>query len=63
MATKGKALSVKIATVKVIQALEQSLNKLELDYTSQEALEAKYLLDVEDYKKMFEYGDQSTGEK
>jgi len=33
---------VKIATPKVIKALEQALNKLELDYTSQEANEAKY---------------------
>ena len=33
---------MKIATPKVIKALEQALNKLELDYTSQEANEAKY---------------------
>ena len=39
---RQKAISVKIATPKVIKALEQSLNKLELDYTSQEANEAKY---------------------
>ncbi len=39
---KGKAISVKIPTERVIKALEQSLNKLELDYTSQEANEAKY---------------------
>jgi uncharacterized protein with von Willebrand factor type A (vWA) domain len=39
---RGKAISVKIATSKVIKALEQSLNKLELDWTSQEANEAKY---------------------
>jgi sugar diacid utilization regulator len=39
---RQKAISVKIATEKVIKALEQSLNKLELDWTSQEANEAKY---------------------
>jgi len=39
---RGKAISVKIPTQRVIDALTQSLNKLELDYTSQEAKEAKY---------------------
>jgi hypothetical protein len=40
--SRGKAISVKISTPKVIKALEQALAKLELDYTSQEANEAKY---------------------
>ena len=39
---RGKAISVKIATPKVIKALEASLAKLEADYSSQEANEAKY---------------------
>jgi hypothetical protein len=39
---RQKAISVKIATPKVIKALEGALAKLELDYTSQEANEAKY---------------------
>jgi hypothetical protein len=39
---RGKAISVKIATPKVIKALEVALAKLEADYTSQEANEAKY---------------------
>jgi len=39
---RGKAISVKIPTQRVIDALTQSLNKLELDWTSQEANEAKY---------------------
>jgi hypothetical protein len=39
---RSKAISVKIATPKVIKALEGALAKLELDYTSQEANEAKY---------------------
>jgi hypothetical protein len=39
---RGKAISVKIATPKVIKALETALAKLEADYASQEANEAKY---------------------
>jgi len=39
---RGKAISVKIATPKVIKALETALAKLESDYTSQEANEAKF---------------------
>ena len=39
---RGKAISVKIATPKIIKALEASLAKLEADYKSQEANEAKY---------------------
>jgi hypothetical protein len=39
---RQKAISVKIATPKVIHALETALAKLEADYTSQEANEAKY---------------------
>jgi hypothetical protein len=39
---RQKAISVKIATPKVIHALETALTKLEADYASQEANEAKY---------------------
>ena len=46
-----KAISVKIATPKVIKALEGALAKLELDYTSQEANEAKYNKAMEKWKK------------
>jgi hypothetical protein len=49
--SRGKAISVKIATEKVIKALEQALNKLELDYTSQEASEAKYEKAKEAWRK------------
>lgn len=42
MARGQKAISVKIATPKVIKALETALVKLESDYASQEANEAKY---------------------
>ncbi len=48
---RGKAISVKIATPKVIKALEQALNKLELDWTSQEANEAKYEKAREKWRK------------
>jgi len=51
MATRGKAISVKIATVKVIKALESALAKLEKDYSAQDALEAKYEKAQEAYKK------------
>ena len=46
-----KAISVKIATTKVIKALEASLAKLEADYASQEANEAKYQKQHDKYKK------------
>lgn len=39
---RGKAISVKIATPKVIKALETKLSQLEQDYASQEENEAKY---------------------
>jgi hypothetical protein len=48
---RQKAISVKIATPKVIKALEQALAKLELDYTSQEANEAKFQKAMEKWKK------------
>jgi hypothetical protein len=48
---RGKAISVKIATPKVIKALEASLAKLEADYSSQEANEAKYKKQYDKYQK------------
>jgi hypothetical protein len=48
---RQKAISVKIATPKVIKALEGSLVKLEADYASQEANEAKYQKQYEKYRK------------
>jgi hypothetical protein len=48
---RGKAIAVKIPTERVIKALEQSLNKLELDWTSQEANEAKYNKAMEKWRK------------
>ena len=40
--SRGKAISVKIATVKVIKALEASLAKLEADYKAQATSETKF---------------------
>ena len=48
---RGKAISVKIPTQRVITSLEQALNKLELDYTSQAENEAKHNLAYEAWKK------------
>lgn len=48
---RSKPISVKIATPKIIKALEGALAKLELDYTSQEASEAKYEKAREVWKK------------
>ena len=42
MARNGKAINVKIATTKVIKALEQALDRLNKDFASQEANEEKY---------------------
>jgi hypothetical protein len=51
MATRGKAINVKIATTKVIKALETRLAKLEKDYATQEENEAKYQKQYEKWKK------------
>jgi hypothetical protein len=51
MASRQKAISVKIATPKVIKALEVSLAKLEADWSSQEANEAKHQKAYEKWKK------------
>jgi hypothetical protein len=51
MASRGKAISVKISTPKVIKALEGALAKLELDYTSQATNEAKFQKALEKWKK------------
>ncbi len=46
-----KAISVKIATPKIINALEASLAKLEKDYATQKTNEAKYEKAMEKWKK------------
>ena len=49
--TMSKAITVKVATPKVIKALEARLIKLEKDYTSQEELETKYQKAIEKWRK------------
>jgi hypothetical protein len=48
---RGKAISVKIATPKVIKALETKLAEVNTNYANQEANEAKYAKQYEKYKK------------
>jgi hypothetical protein len=53
---KSKPISVKIATAKVIKALEERLIQFKKDYLAQEALEKKYNKEHEAYKKeLIEY--------
>jgi hypothetical protein len=47
----SRAITVKVATPKVIKALENRLAQLEKDYTSQEANEAKYEKAREKWRK------------
>jgi len=51
MARNTKSISVKIATPKVIKALETRLAELETNYANQEANEAKYTKAYEKWKK------------
>ena len=51
MARNGKSISVKIATPKVIKALEVRLDELNTNYANQEANEAKYVKAMEKWKK------------
>ena len=48
---RGKSISVKIATPKVIKALETRLAELEKNYASQEANEGKYNKAMEKWRK------------
>ena len=48
---RSKAISVKIATTKVIKALEARLAQLEADYTKQDENEAKYQKALEKWRK------------
>jgi hypothetical protein len=51
MASRGKAINVKIATSKVITALENRLAELEANYKTQDENEAKYQSAIEAWKK------------
>ena len=57
---RGKAINVKIATTKVIQALETRLAELEANYKKQDENEAKYNKQVEAWKK--EIGKWAIGQ-
>jgi hypothetical protein len=48
---RGKAISVKIATTKVIKALETKLAKIQQDKANQKVNEEKYQKQVEKYNK------------
>ena len=48
---RGKAISVKIPTQRVIKALETKLAELQTNYANQEANEAKYKKQYEKYQK------------
>jgi len=47
----GRTINVKLPTKKVIIALQQALDKLELDYTSQDEAEGKYQKATEKWRK------------
>ena len=47
----GRTINVKIPTLKVINALQQALTKLELDYATQDEAEAKYQKAMEKWRK------------
>ena len=51
MARSGKSISVKIATPKVIKALETRLAELNTNYANQETNEAKYKKAMEKWQK------------
>lgn len=57
---RGKAISVKIPTERVIKALETRLAKLEADYTKQDENEAKFNKKMEAWKK--EIGKWAIGQ-
>mgnify|MGYP006919639738 CR=1 FL=1 len=57
---RGKSISVKIATSKVISALETRLAELEANYKKQDENEAKYNKQVEAWKK--EIGEWAIGQ-
>lgn len=48
----ARAITVKVATVKVIKALETKLETLEKDYTEKEANEVKYQKAYDKYRKL-----------
>ena len=57
---RGKAINVKIATTKVIKALETKLAQINADFTKQDEYEAKYQKAVEKWQK--EVGKWAVGQ-
>ena len=57
---RGKAINVKIATAKVIKALETKLEKIKSDYAKQDENEAKYKKAQEKWQK--EVGKWAIGQ-
>lgn len=57
---RGKAINVKIATAKVIKALETRLAQINADFTKQDEYEAKYQKAVEKWQK--EVGKWAIGQ-
>jgi hypothetical protein len=57
---RGKAINVKIATAKVIKALETKLAQINADFTKQDEYEAKYQKAVEKWQK--EVGKWAIGQ-
>jgi len=54
--SRSKAINVKIATSKVIKALENKLTQIKKQYEEQDALEAKHQKAIEKWKKeLIEY--------
>ena len=51
MARRNQGINVKVPRVKVIEALEQSLVKLENNYKNQEAEDKKYKLATDEWNK------------
>ena len=60
MARNGKAISVKVATVKVIKALETKLAQIKSDYAKQDENEAKFKKAEEKWQK--EVGKWAIGQ-
>ena len=60
MARQGKAIQVKIATAKVIKALEARLAKLDADFAKQDENEAKFRKEQEKWQK--EIGKWALGQ-
>ena len=55
MAQKGKAINVKIATPKIIKALNEALDKLNKDYIASNKAEKAWEQEIETWKRSEEH--------